>query len=305
MQDKTDIEKRQAEALSDAIDAFNKGEQPEENQDTELAELIRTVSIVKNASQPSIVPPPAILDDIVTQAAANLNQNKKKKRLTWGFAGLSGAAAAVLLFFVLNVFHPGTQEQQLAKTPEPVPAPVTEAPQPPMIAKVPPDLITPQEKAGVQAPAVKEEQAIVNNTVQPETGVPSKEPLVALVPPPSTVPADSSTMLSLRDRKADIVTIDAASKIIRQVYRQGAPDEIIITQAPKRQTFARAMPKQTATQFKTSAKAANESNDIKPPNRNKVTVTVDDSEVTLEGSASEEELLNLAKTMTKVSVAKE
>ncbi len=305
MQDNSNIEKRQAEALSDAIDALNKGAQPEKSQEAELAELIRTANIVKNAAQPQIIPPRAILDDIVTQAAANINHNKKKKRLTWGFAGLSGAAAAVLLFLFLNVFHPGTQEQQLAKTPEPVPAPVTEAPQPPMIAKTPPDLITPQEKAEVQAPSVKEEQAIVNNTVQPETGVPSKEPLVALVPPPSTVPADSSTMLALRDRKADVVTIDAASKIIRQVYHQGAPDEIIITQAPKRQTFARAaMPKQGATQFKASAKAANESSDIKPPNRNKVTVTVEDSEVTLEGSASEEELLTLAKTMTKVSVAK-
>ena len=305
MQDNTNIEKRQAEALSDAIDALNKGEQPEKNQDAALAELIRTANIVKNATQPQLVPPPAILDDIVTQAAANIHQNKKKKRLTWGFASLSGAAAAVLLFLFIHTFHPGAPEQQLAKTPEPVPAPVTEAPQPPTIAKAPPDLITPQEKTRLPAPPVKERRERVNNVGQPETGAPSQEPLGALVPPTSTVPADSGTMLALRDRKADVVTIDAASKIIRQVYHQGAPDEIIITQAPKRQTFARAaMPKQAATQFKASAKSANESSDIKPPNRNKVTVTVEDSEVTLEGSASEDELLNLAKTMTKVSVAK-
>jgi hypothetical protein len=44
---------------------------------------------------------------------------------------------------------------------------------------------------------------------------------------------------------------------------------------------------------------------IKTPDRNKVTVTIDDKVVTLEGAFSQEELLTLANTLTKVSVAQE
>ncbi|MDF2569437.1 MAG: hypothetical protein K0R55_1041 [Sporomusa sp.] len=302
VQDNANIEKRQAEALSAAIDAINRGGETDANQEAELEELLITARLVKDAAKPQAEPPQAVLDNIVNQAANTISQQKRKKRLAWGFAGLSGAVAAVLLVALLNIVPPVGPEQELAKTPPIAPSPAAEIPLPPTIANPPPNLTSPETKG--QAPASPAKQESSAKTTQPGPAVATQPPSVALVPPTSPVPADSDTMLALAERKADVVTIDAASKIIRQVYRQGAPDEIVITQAPKRQVALRIVPNQSEAKVKRAAPVPNESVEIKPPNRNKVTVTVDNSEVTLEGTASEEELINLSKTLTKVSVSK-
>ncbi|HWR44920.1 hypothetical protein [Sporomusa sp.] len=308
MQDNANIEKRQAEALSAAIDALNRGVTPEESQEAELKELLLTARLVKDATESPAAPPQAVLDNIVNQAANTINQEKRKKRLAWGFAGLSGAVAAVLLVALLHAMPPSIQEQELAKTP--LPAPATEAPQPPTIAKTPPNLTSPPAKTQAPVPVLPAKPGLEPQAVPPETGAATppaaaaQPPSVALVPPQSPVPAASETMLALAERKADVVIIDAVSKTIRQVYHQGAPDEIIVTQAPKRQRILRTAPKPPEARVKMAAPAPNESVEIKPPDRNKVTVTVDNTEVTLEGTATEEELLNLATTLTKVSVAK-
>ncbi|SMC38055.1 hypothetical protein [Sporomusa malonica] len=302
MQDNANIEKKQAEALSAAIDALNRGVTPDASQEAELEELLLTAKLVKNAAQAPAEPPRAVLNSIVNQAANTIAQEKRKKRLAWGFAGLSGAVAAVLLVALLNVVPPVSPEQELAKSQQLAPPPPAEVTPPATIAKPSPDLLPP--------PASPAKQEATPKAITPETEAIKQPtateqlPSVGLAPSPSSVPASSDTMLALAERKADVVTIDAVSKVIRQVYHQGAPDEIIITQAPKRQSTLRIAPKPSEAQVKMAAPVPNESVEIKPPNRNKVTITVDNSEVTLEGAATEQELLNLSKTLTKVSVAK-
>lgn len=304
MQDNANMDKKQAEALSAAIDALNRDVLPEDCRDGELEELILTATLVKNAGQVPDLPPQAVLDHIVNQAANTIAREKRKKRLTWGFASLSGAAAAVLLVALLNIFPPVSPERELAKAPQTEPAPAAEIPQPATIAPTPPNLTSPQgTKADTLPPATSQPPAAAPEATETAPPVPD-QPHVALVPPKSPVPAASDTMLALADRKADVVTIDAATKIIRQIYRQGGPDEIIVTQAPKQQSITRSAPTPPKAMMRMAAAVSNESADIKPPNKNKVKVTVNNTEVTLEGAATEEELLNLAKTLTEVSVAK-
>lgn len=301
VQDNTNMEKRQAEALSAAIDALNRGGRPENVQDTELAELVFTASLIKESNKAALAPPPAMLDHLVNQAAHTITREKQKRRLAWGLASLSSAVAAVLLVALLNSIPPSTPDRELAKAPA-VPAPVAEEVKPPAITVPPPNLTSPPARAETPPSAAKRPTA----TPQPGKTAPAQTPPeVALVPPKTPVPAASDTMLALANRKADVVTIDAASKSIRQVYRKGAPDEIIITQAPKRPGIMRSMVTPPPAAAKQAAPVPGKSGEIKPPNRNKVQVTVDNTEVTLEGAASEEELLNLAKTLTEVSVANE
>lgn len=296
-------EKRQAEALSAAIDALNRGELPADIQDSELAELVFTAGLIKNSSKLQAAPPPEVLDHIVNQAADTIVREKQKKRWTWGFASLSGAVAAVLLVALLNAMPPASQDRELAKAPPSVPSPAEEV-RPPAITVPPPNLTAPPVRTETQPPTAAKQPAATPKAVSPDTAAPAAPPEVALVPPQTPVPATSDTMLALADRKADVVTIDAGSRSIRQVYRKGAPDEIIITQAPKRQNT---MSSTLAPQAKArkAAPGSNESVEIKPPDRNKVRVTIDDTEVTVEGAASEDELLNLANSLTKVSVANE
>jgi hypothetical protein len=300
MQDSTNTEKRQAEALSAAIDRLNQGLPLENKQEEEITELLYAAKLVKVSAKPLAVPPPAVLNHIVEQAVRDIAQKKRKKRVAWGIASLGGTAAAVLLIILLHGMPPSTQEPQLAKTPaQTAPAPATEALQSPSIGKTPVTLTTPPDE--LQAPAVDTETTVA---AQPESEVATPAPSVALALdlPPASIPSASATMLVLADRKADSVTIDAISKTIRQVYRQGEPDEIIITQAPKRTNELRSVPMSPPILAKKSIRKEIVANNLS--NRNKVTVIIDNNEVTLEGAGSQEELLNLAKTLTEVSAAR-
>ncbi|WP_094603964.1 hypothetical protein SPSIL_043890 [Sporomusa silvacetica DSM 10669] len=299
MQDNTNTEKRQAEALSAALDELNQGMPLENTHEEELAELLRTAQLIKAAVAPPAVPPPAVLNHIVEQAAISIARAKRKKRLVWGVASFAGTvAAAVLLITLLNIFPPATQEQHLAKSPQSIPAPAVETPQPSSIVETPANLTVPPAKDEIQASTPGSQ---ITEPAQPEAEA-TQAPSVALAVPSPVVPAVEGTMLALADRKADIVSIDAISKTIRQVYHQGDPDEIIITQAPKPTNALRSVPVPPQVQKKMAIpKEAINSN---LPNRNKVTVIIDNNEVTLEGATSQEELLRLAKTLTKVSVAR-
>lgn len=296
VQDNTNAEKRQAEALSAALDELNQGMPLENAHEEELAELLRTAQFIKAAAVPPTVPPPAVRNYIVEQAAISITRAKRKKRLAWGVAGFAGTAAAVLLITFLNILPPTMQEQQLAKSPQPVPAPAIETPQPSSIVETPSNLTVPPANDKLQAAATPGSQ--ITEPAQPASEI--QTPGASLAVPSPAVPAVSDTMLALADRKADIVTIDAISKTIRQVYHQGAPDEIIITQAPKPTNTFRSVPVPPQVQEKMAIPRKAITSTL--PNRNKVTVIIDNNEVTLEGATSQEELLSLAKTLTKVSI---
>ncbi|CQR70649.1 hypothetical protein SpAn4DRAFT_1618 [Sporomusa ovata] len=298
MQDNTNSKKGQAEALSAALDELNQGITLENMHEEELVELMRTAQLIKAAVTPPAVPPPAVRNYIVEQAAISIARAKRKKRLAWGVAGFAGtAAAAVLLITFFNILPPATQEQQLAKSPQSVPVPAIETPQPSSIEETPPNLTVPPAKDKLQASTTPDSQ--ITESALPESDA-VQAPGAALTVPSSAVPSGEGTMLALAGRKADVVTIDTISKTIRQVYHQGAPDEIIISQAPKPTNTLRSVPVPPQVQEKMAI--PREAITSKFPNRNKVTVIMDNNEVTLEGAASQEELLSLAKTLTKVSV---
>lgn len=294
MQD--NYEEQQAEALSAAIDALNRGELPDRPA-AGVAELVGIAKAVKDAGLPADAPPQAVLDNIVRQASNTLVREKQKKRQPWRWAGAASAAAAVLVAAMLQFMPPVTPERELAKAP---PAPAAEQPQPPaavpspQVAALPPAIVEP-------SPAVTTSPGHADAAA--DSAAPAE--LVTLVEPESPVPAAADTMLALADLTADAVTIDAASKTIRQIYHQGTADEIIVTQAPKQQSMA-APPRPPQTKMRTAALPPGESTYAasKPPDKNKVTVIVNDLEVTLEGAATEEELLSLAERLVEIHVAK-
>ncbi|WP_188399385.1 hypothetical protein [Sporomusa sp. GT1] len=292
MQD--NYEEQQAEALSAAIDALNRGELPDRPA-AGVEELVDIAKAVKDAGLPADAPPQAVLDNIVRQASNTLVREKQKKRQSWRWAGAAGAAVAVLVAAMLQFMPPVTPERELAKAP---PAPAAEQPQPPAVV--------PSPQVAALPPAIIEPPPAV--TTSPASGhadAAAPAELVTLVEPESPVPAAADTMLALADLTADAVTIDAASKTIRQIYRQGTADEIIVTQAPKQQSMA-APPRPPQTKMRTAALLPGESTHAasKPPDKNKVTVIVNDLEVTLEGAATEEELLSLAERLVEIHVAK-
>jgi len=292
-------EKRQAELLSAAIDSLNQGLPFDDSQeDEEFAELLSTVSLIKTAAP--LAPPPAVLQHIVEESAQAIAREKRKKRLQRVWAGCTGVAAAAAVAAFLYIMPPTTQELQLAKQPQPVPSPTVEPPQPAAIAPAPPNLTEPSA-----APAEKPAPVVDAKVVMQDETLPGEpQPSVALGLPTPTTPAKTETMLALADRKADSVTIDSVSNIIRQIYRKGAPDEIILTQAPKRaEVLQSTEPTLPGIQAKRAVVKETVDMKIKAPDRNKVTVTVGDKEVTLEGALSREELLKLAATLTDVNIA--
>lgn len=290
-------EKRQAELLSAAIDNLNQGLPLDDGQeDEDVAELLSTVNLIKLAAP--LAPPPAVLQHIVEESASAIAREKRKKRLQRILTGFTGVAAAAAVAAFLYIMPPTTQELQMAKQPQPVPSPTVELPQPAVITNPPPSLTEPSVSPE------KSQRASESKVVQTEEPPSQPSPSVVLGLPAPTTPAKTETMLALADRKIDSVTIDSVSNTIRQIYRKGAPDEIILTQAPKRaEVLQAAEPNPPGIQAKRAVVREKVDMKIKAPDRNKITVTVGDKEVTLEGALSREELLKLADTLTNVNIA--
>jgi hypothetical protein len=298
--DSENREKRQAELLSAAIDSLNQGLPPDDDwEEEELADLLATARLIKEVAP--IEPPSAVLQHIVDEAAGAIAREKRKKRLNRILASCTGVAAAAAVIAFLYIAPPTTQEPQMAKQPQAVPAPSAAPPQPAAIATPP--------RPAEPSPAIEEQPVPSADTkvvAQAETLPGELPPSVALGLTTPTTPAKSETMLALADRKADSVTIDSISNTIRQIYRKGAPDEIILTQAPKRaEVFQSVVPAPPSAKMKAANVNEAVERKIKAPDRNKVTVIVDDKEVTLEGALSREELLKLADTLTNVNVAQQ
>lgn len=299
----TDHESEQAEALSAAIDGLNRGVILSDIQDAEVAELVSIVKLVKDASQVTGAVPQEVLDNIVKQASTNITRNKQKKRQAWRLAGISGAVAAVLVAAVLRLLPPVAPEQELAKAPQIAPSPVEEMAQNSVVLQAAPTIPSPAATITEQEPLIAAKPPILvpeNKTTESTTE------LIVLAESQPSDAAAGETMLALADRVADAITIDAASKTIRQIYQQGTPHEIIVTQAPKQQnsSAAHSLPSQPKMRMAVAPSGELADAASKPPNKNKVTVIINNTEVTLEGAATEAELLSLAETLIEVNVTK-
>ena len=104
---------------------------------------------------------------------------------------------------------------------------------------------------------------------------------------PASLPA-----LQLAGRTPDSITKDVASGSVRQVFNAGTPQELVISQRklPTGQKNAAVHSEQAATRD-------TKNYSVGPPGPNKLTVTINRQEVTLEGRQSLEELAELAKTL--------
>ena len=109
--------------------------------------------------------------------------------------------------------------------------------------------------------------------------------------PKEKATADSLVPLKLPGRSPDSITQDSADSI-RQVFNTGTPQELVISQRklPTGQKNAAVHSEQAATRD-------TKNYSVGPPGPNKLTVTINGQEVTLEGRQSLEELAELAKTL--------
>ena len=114
--------------LSESIDKLNSGQTPHPA-DTETADLLEVAALLQK-SELSAQPPEHILSATVQSAVDGLAKQSSRRRNSWMYSGILGAAAAFLLFIGIHGF-PDIQEVAPIVSPPPQTAssPVTpEAP---------------------------------------------------------------------------------------------------------------------------------------------------------------------------------
>ena len=310
------------EELSVALDRLNSGQTTQSN-DQEISDLLEVAALLRNSDLPA-KPPAHILSASVEQATAGLNAQPKRRRIPWVYSGLLGAAAALLVFFGLhgtpeiqdiaqqtmpaavpqanpseNTAPTNTTSSSDAKSDAKSAAPVAPMEKPrsgPLQAKpaapnapAAPPAATPS----ITPPAAKPPAPVqpVPAEARAERAAPSLKSAIPPVAPQEKATADRLVPLKLPGRTPDTITQDSADNI-RQVFNTGTPQELVISQRklPTGQKNAAVHSEQAATRD-------TKNYSVGPPGPNKLTVTINGQEVTLEGRQSLEELAELAKTL--------
>lgn len=342
-----DFKKIQDE-LSAAIDALNRGHQP--NVTTpEVAKLVAVAAKVKQAAA-SPASPTDIIENIVERVAVELQQAAgRKKRRAWAFGGAVSTVAAIVVLSMFNLWpalpgetpvpeHPPIVSNPLAYNEEMISAaesakadgtdtgsaasdnkssPAANEKSPAGQASI---AVRNQGQQGQEVPSAQ--QAPVTSG---DTAVPKAVPEIKIAKSASPVPKaveqngavsageNASTnrsvargpmvMLALPDKEADRVMVEQDGKVIRQVYNEGQTNEVVITQ--RRQSGGEG--KQAAfsqiagtPDTEKGAVAEQEGADRsvgKGDKIQKVSITVGDVKVTVEGPQSEDELLKIAQSL--------
>ena len=310
------------EELSVALDRLNSGQTTQSN-DQEISDLLEVAALLRNSDLPA-KPPAHILSASVEQATAGLHAQTKRRRMPWVYSGLLGAAAALLVFFGLH----GTPEiRDIAQQTMPASVPQTNPsektapanttsssdaksdaksessvapPEKPRSGPLQAKPAAPNAPAAPPAatPSITPPAAKPPAPVQPvpaearaERAAPSLKSAIPPVAPQEKATADRLVPLKLPGRTPDTITQDSADNI-RQVFNTGTPQELVISQ--------RKLPtgqKNAAVQSEQAATRDTKNYSVGPPGPNKLTVTINGQEVTLEGRQSLEELAELAKTL--------
>ena len=310
------------EELSVALDQLNCGQITESNEQ-EVKDLLEVAVLLRNASLP-VQPPEHLLAASVERAAAGLATQKTSRRNPWLYSGLLGAAAALLVFVGIHGL-PSIQEAVQQTTPPPQSAPasppvsvVKQAPAAEKIEQPPTAVPAPSSPTPAGRPATSpDKQSVAGSpgvtpasppaaTRQPVPTSPVERAELAASPslksalPPSppaeksapTTPA-SLPALQLAGRTPDSITKDVASGSVRQVFNAGTPQELVITQRRIPQ-----MEKDGALHSKSqAAPETTRKYSAVPSSLNKLVVTINGQEVTLEGRQTVEELAELAKLL--------
>ena len=291
--------------LSQAIDELNAGHQPPES-NTENTELLTLAALLKKADFP-VRPPSHILKLAVQRAEDGLNAEKARRRKSWMYSGVLGAAASLMLFLGIHGLPdwpntntttpppPLSQPAQIPlnaaqleqKTMQPPKPPVSADPQPsasssPAIAVQKSLPTEPNNIAGSSAPPAPSPKALPSANTVPSGPVMKSAPQ-----PPTILP------LYIPGRTPDSIHTDSTTGTLRQVYDSGTPQEIVIIQhiQPTADNAASSQAKVFAS--REAGKGATEKTNA----INKVIVTIAGQEVTLEGRKTRQELIDLAATL--------
>lgn len=313
---------RHNEALSEGIDKLNEGRSlnlSTSSADSETMELLEVAVLLKQ-SDLQTRPPKHVLDAVVKSAASGFHAQKKTRSSAWLYSGVAGAAAAALLFFGIHGFpawqiaptEPSAPVAVSTQTPpnqpsisNPVDVPNTRisSPSPPASSS---SAASPTPAAPAASPSTPRAATAPKNIPPndsaadrystapsaPAGGVTTKS--IQLPPPPAstTAPAAASTpvALTLPNQKPDSVSTDLKTGVIRQIYAAGTPSELVITQRPLSK-------EKDAAPSQNKSIALREADIPKSDTVNRVVVIIQNQEVFLEGRKTQEELLELAKTL--------
>lgn len=318
-------QEQEQERLSKAIDALNSG--TAYFSDSETEELIQVAQLVKRSGAADAVSS-RLMADTVDRLSAELAARSRKRRKTWAFSGAAGIIAAAWMLFTLNA--------NLFMTEDPNRSYVQNSGDLAQIVHIQPEQTGPaasppqdnQALAGRQAAGEAE-----RNTALPEEkrvakqeapAAPATDKKAVTDNPPKAQPAaiarantpaaPTEKMLALAGRTVRSKTVDSATGEIRQSYATEAGDVTLVQGGKSKNTgeaAASSAPQAAAIMRSKVAedKPAAKEEEKKPADQskaaksgakiNKVTVTVDGVEATLEGEQPEEELQKIAETVVK------
>ncbi len=304
---------KEMEELSHLLDKMNSGECPTST-DKETADLLFVAALLKKADL-SVDPPPHILEQTLEKVVATLPPSPHRSNKKWLYSGALGTAASILLIFGLHlipswsevpyVAPPSTIIMPPSTTESPI---VTQQPVPPQALpnehRAVPTIITPPPTVEEKIPAQTKIETVTPPTSPTSDKAPPKveeksaqvhqsksayrmEASALAEETPSPLPSP----LLLPGKLPDSTIIDEKSHTVRQVFYKDTPQQITITQrlltkennSDNSQLLTRTMPIQKVEMAATI---------------NKITITIYDQEVILEGSISEQELLTIGKSLS-------
>lgn len=272
-----DKEQAQREELSRCLDVLAGGGRVTST-DAAVREWVDTAAYVKAVFTPPDVPDTKALAAAV---AARLMARQRQRRRFWLFSGAAGTVAAVVAALALHLttIAPGG-EWAVQNAPAAPSAPANTTAESPTEPAAPPTTVkqdtasqpTHHVDAASPAPAASAPRAL-ENVAEEDAAADRGAPAAS----PSAASSRAIAFLSLPGRNADAVSVDRASGVIRQVYNLGAAGPVTITQRPHA-----AGPQVALRSF-----AAQEG-------LNRITVTVDGMDVTVEGRLPAAELQKIA-----------
>ena len=289
------------------LDELNAGRTPE-CADHATADLLAVAEWARSADFP-VRPPQHILDETANRALAGLEAGQPKRTGSWWYSGALGTAAAVLLVIGLQML-PSWKEQApamlaptIAEKPADIPRTSVVSEQPPASPPVtpaetapavkqnssapPPTPPSPSQAPETPAPAPVKERVLLAEEA-PRTSQAKASYIAEEAKPPSPDPA--LTPLKLPGKTPDLVVIDKAKGMLRQIYDKGTPQEIIIVQRLRPTDTASAAPAKLPSPSAAKAIAGATGTTV-------VQVTIGDQEITVEGRRSRQELLLLAESL--------
>ena len=316
----------QAEELSTGIDSLNAGRQPA-SQDSEINECLELAFLIQQTGAQT-EPPAALIAEMADTLAFEIQKNNRRRRLRRLMSGVAGAAAAVLLA-LWYPFYPLPAEDQVAHQlkagqeshmKEPVypndqqNSPAGSAPaaqngqkrideKPRNSREAKKSDHTQEELVAMnvqESPASREpvkQAAGPQEEPQPNAG--EQRPMLMARTGIGQEAQDKSSSIPIRvmvipGYEMQSITVDASRTVIEQQYRMEDQEEILLTQKPH---YEGTEQNQQTGQAMGAAMAAQPLAKQGQGQVNRITVTVDQYDITVAGKKPAAELLKIAESL--------